>query len=389
MKTWTGLFLVVLARFANASVEGFVETFDGDGEYETVNGTFTGLDNPEWRIGGDPELRDGGLALENEGPIVFGEVSDELFRPVIGRGSFTERIEIKELDLGELHDNSPLASQGKIIMRHILAADEGGLTLILGEYITNPEGKWGVSVLVTGHDPMGGIVPRGPHVALEINYDDTLSHVSFSYDNDINDNVSAMMFGPYDYTGTFMETHESRLTFVAIAGGNADGLLDYWSIMQLSGSQGDFNSNGTLDAEDIDLLSAEIRSGTNNTPFDLTSDQRVDELDRTFWVETLRKTYFGDSDLDGEFNTTDLVQTFQAGVYEDAIDANAGWASGDWNGDADFNSRDLVLAFQSGGYEIGPRPAAVPEPSASLLLLIGIAMAARRRAQVDKLRQCR
>jgi hypothetical protein len=361
MKTWTGLFFVVVTRIGNASVEGFVETFDGDGEYETVNGTFTGLDNPEWRIGGDPELRDGGLALENEGPIVFGEVSDELFRPVIGRGSFTERIEIKAPDLGELHDNSPPGSQGTIYLKHTLDLRQrqefNFVGMILGEYTFAPEeGKWVLSLHVTGHDTMGGIVPRGTHIALEIHYDDMLSQVSFSYDNDIDDNVSPMMFGPYNYTGTFMENHETNLIFVAIAGGNADGLLDYWSIMQLSDSQGDFNSNGTLDAEDIDLLSGEVRSGANNAPFDLTSDQRVDELDRTFWVETLRKTYFGDSNLDGEFNTADLVQVFQAGLYEDTIDGNAGWASGDWNGDANFNSRDLVLAFQSGGYEAGPRP---------------------------------
>jgi hypothetical protein len=251
--------------------------------------------------------------------------------------------------------------------------------MTLGEYNTTPEGKWALSLHVTGRDTIGAFVPRGPHIALEIEYDDALSQARFTYDNDISDDVSALTFGPYDYTATFFENHETRLTFVAIAGGNADGLLDYWSIMQLSDSQGDFNSNGTLDAEDIDLLSGEVRSGANNATFDLNSDQLVDQLDRTVWVETLRKTYFGDSNLDGEFNTTDLVQAFQTGVYEDTIDGNAGWASGDWNGDADFNSRDLVLAFQSGGYEAGPRPAAVPEPSASLLLLIGIAMAARRR----------
>jgi hypothetical protein len=155
------------------------------------------------------------------------------------------------------------------------------------------------------------------------------------------------------------------------------GILDLWSYTSLC-HDGDFNNNGTLDVEDIDLLSNVARLGTDDPDYDLNDDQLVDQLDRGFWVETLRKTYFGDSNLDGEFNTADLVQVFQAGLYEDAIDDNAGWASGDWNGDADFNSRDLVLAFQSGGYEAGPRPAAVPEPSASLLLLIGIAIAARR-----------
>jgi hypothetical protein len=39
-----------------------------------------------------------------------------------------------------------------------------------------------------------------------------------------------------------------------------------------------------------------------------------------------------------------------------------------------------VLAFQSGGYEAGPRPAVVPEPSVSWLVLVSVAAFARRRA---------
>jgi hypothetical protein len=223
-------------------------------------------------------------------------------------------------------------------------------------------------------------VSSGPHLAFEIGFDERLAQATFSFDNNIDDHNPAISFGPFDYPLSVHEDQRTRLSLSAYESGSVEGIVDFWSLAWTADEGlGDFNSNGTLDAEDLDLLSAEIRSGTNNAPFDLTSDQRVDELDRTFWVETLRKTYFGDSNLDGEFNTTDLVQAFQAGVYEDAIDGNAGWASGDWNGDADFSSRDLVLAFQSGGYEAGPRPAVVPEPSVSLLLLIGIAMAARRR----------
>jgi hypothetical protein len=385
MKSWTGLFLVVVTRIGNASVEGFVETFNGDGDYETVNGAFSGLDNPDWRINGDGEFRDGGFLVDNEGPVFLGESTDRLFRPVIGRGSFSERVEIKAPYLGELSDSSPPSSQGQVTLIHTLDLGQraNALLLQLLEAHSTADGQWNLILHVAGtHDQSNFIttVPRGPSIAFEINYDDALSQATFTYDNDINDDVSALLFGPFAYSGTFMETHETNLSFTAIFAGKADGLLDYWSITQLSDSQGDFNSNGTLDAEDVDLLSAEVRSGRNEPLYDLNADQLVDELDRTFWVESLRKTYFGDSSLDGEFNTADLVQVFQAGLYEDTIDGNAGWASGDWNGDADFNSRDLVLAFQSGGYEIGPRPAAVPEPSASLLLLIGIAMAVRRRA---------
>ena len=58
----------------------------------------------------------------------------------------------------------------------------------------------------------------------------------------------------------------------------------------------------------------------------------------------------GDSNHDGIFNSKDLIQVFQIGEYEDAIENNSTFADGDWNGDGEFDSADLVLAFQSGNY---------------------------------------
>ena len=85
----------------------------------------------------------------------------------------------------------------------------------------------------------------------------------------------------------------------------------------------------------------------------------------TTWVHEIANTYFGDSNLDGEFNSADLVSIFVAGEYEDAIGGNSTWATGDWSGNGEFDSADLVLAFQDGGYELGPRAAVnnVPEPN--------------------------
>jgi hypothetical protein len=83
------------------------------------------------------------------------------------------------------------------------------------------------------------------------------------------------------------------------------------------------------------------------------------------------RTWYGDANLDGEFNSGDIIEVFSAGVYEDQIDHNAHWWTGDWNGDSEFNSSDLVIAMQEGGYELGPRATAVvvPEPAAGMLLL--------------------
>lgn len=86
-----------------------------------------------------------------------------------------------------------------------------------------------------------------------------------------------------------------------------------------------------------------------------------------------RRTWFGDSNMDLEFNSSDLVAVFEAGLFEDGIDNNATWSTGDWNGNGDFESSDLVLAFAEGGYDVGIQQRlniakAVPEPTSSIFL---------------------
>jgi hypothetical protein len=71
------------------------------------------------------------------------------------------------------------------------------------------------------------------------------------------------------------------------------------------------------------------------------------------------KTRFGDSNLDGVFDSSDLVKVFQLGQYEDGIAGNSDWLGGDWNGDGDFTSSDLIFALQHGGYNQGPVAARV------------------------------
>ena len=143
---------------------------------------------------------------------------------------------------------------------------------------------------------------------------------------------------------------------------------------------GDFNGNGTLDAGDVDLLAAEVRTGTGNLDFDMNGDSQLDIDDHDQWVHasSIANTYLGDSNLDGVFDTSDMITAFSSGQYEDAIDGNSTWSTGDWNGDGDFNSGDMIEAFGAGGYEAGPRAAvaAVPEPSSALLTLVGLFLSA-------------
>ncbi len=147
-----------------------------------------------------------------------------------------------------------------------------------------------------------------------------------------------------------------------------------------TGVRGDFDQNGVLDANDINLLSAEVKAGTNLPEYDLNDDQFVNDADRDIWVEELKFTYYGDATLDGQFSTDDMVTVFQAGEYEDGVEGNSLWQTGDWTGDMEFDTSDMVLAFQKGGFELGPRAAvaSVPEPSAAWLLALGLLAFVRR-----------
>jgi hypothetical protein len=147
---------------------------------------------------------------------------------------------------------------------------------------------------------------------------------------------------------------------------------------------GDFDNDKDVDANDIDAIGAAIRTNQTGAQFDLNKDGSVNNADRTFLIENIKKSYIGDADLDGTFGTSDFVKVFVIGEYEDAIQDNSGWADGDWNNDQDFDSGDFVAAFIDGGFEKGPRAAvsSVPEPSTGILALIvlfGLVRSRRRK----------
>jgi hypothetical protein len=145
------------------------------------------------------------------------------------------------------------------------------------------------------------------------------------------------------------------------------------------GLTGDFDSSGALDASDIDDLTGQSAGGTNPSAYDLNADSLVNDVDVNVWVKDLYNSWIGDADLNGEFNSSDLVVVLASGTYE--ADVNSVWTTGDFNGDGRTNSSDLVAALADGGYEGGPRAAvgAVPEPASGPLLVLGLLTLMRRR----------
>lgn len=154
-------------------------------------------------------------------------------------------------------------------------------------------------------------------------------------------------------------------------------------VFSMGATAGDFNGDGLLTSDDIDLLTPAVAIGGNdpNPLFDVNGDEAVNAQDIDVWVKDLAKTWIGDANLDGVFDSNDFIQVFSVGKYE--LPELAVWSEGDWNGDGLFSSGDFVAAFSDGGYELGPRPAAVsavPEPAGWLLLLMALTgLAARRR----------
>jgi hypothetical protein len=133
---------------------------------------------------------------------------------------------------------------------------------------------------------------------------------------------------------------------------------------------GDLNFNGMLDVGDLDALTLALRTNDSDPRFDLNDNGKLEFSDIQTWVNDLKNTFFGDANLDGEFNSTDFVLVFQAGEYEDKIVGNSTWSTGDWNGDGEFTSNDFVNAFQEGAFERGPNAAVhnIPEPSTWMLI---------------------
>ncbi len=153
------------------------------------------------------------------------------------------------------------------------------------------------------------------------------------------------------------------------AGGDATFLIDNVSIRtKTEAIPGDLNNDLILDVQDIDLLTAASAIGTGPPSYDVNNDGAIDGQDVNYWAKNLKGTWIGDANVDGLFNTTDLVQVLTAGKYEQNVDAV--WSEGDWDGNGRFGTSDLVVALTDGGYEQGPATAAVPEPTGGILLLI-------------------
>ena len=121
---------------------------------------------------------------------------------------------------------------------------------------------------------------------------------------------------------------------------------------------GDLNLDGVVDINDVDLLCAGLRNGTAS--WDINGDGVDDNRDLYYLIGSILNTSPGDANLDGVFNSVDMVRVFQVSEYEDNITGNSTWSEGDWDCDGEFSTHDLVVAFQAGQYSYEARQSAIP-----------------------------
>ena len=137
----------------------------------------------------------------------------------------------------------------------------------------------------------------------------------------------------------------------------------------ISDVPGDFDGDGDIDADDIDILCDNM--GGDPDPYDVDGDGDVDENDLVVLIETLVElqdgsgrigTKQGDFNLDGFVNGTDLAlmkNSFgQPGMK---------YADGNANCDAFVNGTDLAIMKASFGFS-APPAGGVPEPMTLLVM---------------------
>lgn len=385
------IFLILLGCHVSRGAGG-VETFLGRGAFESQDGRLAGLDLAGWIYSGDGFIDSNGLRITN-GDLGSPKESElDRVSRVDNVASFSSRVVVENVDLGEAV--FPFDYVSTIGLSHSYTGTEdgqlSGLRTLVIEDGRSGESEWFFTLSAgrkgQGFDFLSAVVPSGSDIVLELNVlaNERLAFAEL-YNSVVADEPTAVL-GPIALP-PFADTVEylTAITMTANGAARSNGTITRFSSLPLDASDGDFDGDGTLGFSDINMLSRAARSRWKEPQFDLNQDGVLNGLDVERWVHEKKMTYFGDADLNGEFASSDLVNVFAAGEYEDDMKLNSAWSTGDWDGDGDFTTSDFVLAFEEGGYEQGARVTqTVPEPldlGGAILGLLWLASSDRKTRQ--------
>jgi len=175
----------------------------------------------------------------------------------------------------------------------------------------------------------------------------------------------------------------------AFADDDGDPIYDAWATLGSGGFDlqavgvlnevPDFDGDGFVNADDIDLLSAAIRAASTDLRYDLNNDGVVDGDDLTTMVETCVETTVGIGTAPGDFNLDGLIDGTDLAIMKTHFgDLGAGWADGNANFDELIDGTDLALLKTYFGFD-ATAGGTVPEPATLGLLAVGAAAAIARR----------
>jgi hypothetical protein len=140
----------------------------------------------------------------------------------------------------------------------------------------------------------------------------------------------------------------------------------------------DFDNDGLFTVEDLDALTAAIRSDAGNLDFDLDGNLKVDILDLQAWLaEAANKNSsqapyaVGDTNLDGIVDAADLET-----VTSNLFTSSSRWSRGNVNADHVIDVYDFNRIFSN--ITAPSDTAAVPEPVAGIGTLITLLVGFRR-----------
>ncbi len=136
---------------------------------------------------------------------------------------------------------------------------------------------------------------------------------------------------------------------------------------------GDFNGDIAVNADDIDLLFAEVAAGTHDPFFELTGDAFVDQDDVDELVLIILGSLFGDANLDITVSFADFVN------LQNNFSQAGWWEDGDFNGDVLVTFADFAQLQNNFGQTGTGAPASVPEPATICSIGLGALALLRRR----------
>ncbi|MEM6334844.1 MAG: choice-of-anchor tandem repeat NxxGxxAF-containing protein [Planctomycetota bacterium] len=187
--------------------------------------------------------------------------------------------------------------------------------------------------------------------------------------------------GSSEGSGQFSSFNDlGQITFTARFTDGTSGVFISNAVANLALVFADLDNDGDADIDDLNLLAANLNTGTTPDEGDLDADGDVDFDDLTAFLELL-DTVPGDANLDGQVNTLDLA--ILAANFDNA--ASPTYALADFNLDQQVNTLDLAILAANFGFDnSSPLTTAatplVPEPATlALLTLAGLATTTRRR----------